>query len=78
MQTIEAIYQDGMFKPITPVSEEITEGKQVTLSIKTKQESANEILKAVENFYEDLSESDIAEIESVMLDRSNFFGDRKP
>ena len=76
-QTIEAIYQNGMFKPLNPVPEEITEGKEVILNIKTREESANEIMKAAENFYEGLSDSDIAEIENVMLDRSNFFGDRK-
>ena len=75
-QKIEAIYQNGMFKPLTPLSEEISEGKTVILSVKTREESANEILKAAENFYEGLSESEIAEIEKVMLDRSNFIGDK--
>ena len=28
------------------------------------------------NFYDGLSEEDITEIEKVMLDRSNFFGER--
>ncbi len=77
-QTITAIYQNGIFKPITPLSEEITEGREVILSIKTREESANEIMKAAENFYEGLTESEVAEIENVMLDRSNFFGNRKP
>ena len=36
----------------------------------------NEIMKIAENFYESLSEEDIAEMEKVMLDRSNFFGER--
>ncbi len=75
-QKIEAIYQNGMFKPLTPLSEEISEGKTVILSVKTREESANEILKAAENFYEGLSESEIAEIEKVMLDRSNFIGNK--
>jgi hypothetical protein len=35
--------------------------------------SPDEMLKLVENFYEGLSEEDVAEIEKIMLDRSNFF-----
>lgn len=33
----------------------------------------NEMLKLAENFYEDLSQEDIAEIEKIALDRSKFF-----
>ncbi len=77
MQTITAIYQNGIFKPLKPVSDEISEGEEVVLSVKSKQESVNEIMKLAENFYEGLSEEDINEIEKIALDRSNFFGDRK-
>ena len=38
----------------------------------------NEIMKLAENIYEGLSEEDIAEIERIALDRSNFFGGRNP
>lgn len=77
-QKIEAIYQNGIFKPITPVSDEISEGEEVIIDIKSKEESANEIMKLAENFYEGISDEDIEEMEKVMLDRSNFFGGRKP
>lgn len=79
MQTIEAIYQNGMFKPITPISEEIAEGERVKLVVETESdtEDVNPIMKLAENFYEGLSDEDIEEIEKVTLDRANFFGDRK-
>lgn len=77
-QTIKAIYQNGIFKPVKPVSEQFSEGEEVIIDIKSKEESANDIMKLVENFYEGLSEGDIDEIEKIALDRSNFFGDRKP
>ena len=79
MQTIKAIYQNGMFKPLNPVSEEFEEGKKVKLvvEIELESEEVNPIMKLAENFYDDLSEEDVDEIEKVMLDRSNFFGDRK-
>lgn len=78
-QTIEAIYQDGIFKPLNPVSEEIVEGKKVRLVVETEAEGKEEnpIMKLAENFYEGLSEEDIDEIERIALDRSNFFGNRK-
>ena len=76
-QTIEAIYQNGIFKPITPVSENLEEGKKVKLVVESETEEVNPIMKLAENFYEGLSEEDIEEIEKVALDRSNFLGDRK-
>jgi predicted DNA-binding antitoxin AbrB/MazE fold protein len=76
-QTIEAIYQNGMFKPLNPVSEEIAEGEMVEITIKDKRLSPDEMLKLAGQVYEGLSEEDIDEIEKIALDRSNFFGDRK-
>lgn len=76
-QTIEAIYQNGMFKPLNPVSEEIAEGERVEITIRDKRLSPDEMLKLASQVYEGLSEEDINEIEQIALDRSNFFGDRK-
>ena len=76
MQTIEAIYQNGMFKPLKPFSVEIEEGEKVKLLVETEKEVVNPIMKLAENFYEGLPEEDIDEIEKIALDRSNFFGDR--
>ena len=76
-QTIEAIYQNGMFKPLNPVSEEIAEGKKVEITINDKKLSPEEMLELASQVYEGLSEEDIDEIEKIALDRSNFFGDRK-
>lgn len=76
-QTIEAIFQDGMFKPLTPISDEIAEGETVEITIKEKRLSPDEMLELAGQVYEGLSEEDIEEIERIALDRSNFFGDRK-
>lgn len=76
-QTIEAIYQNGIFKPLNPVSDSISEGKKVKLVVEMEAEETNPIMKLAENFYEGLSEEDVNEIERIALDRSNFFGDRK-
>lgn len=37
----------------------------------------DEIMKLAENFYEGLSEKEIEEMEKIMLDRSNFFGENQ-
>jgi len=76
-QTIEAIYQNGIFKPLNPVSEEIAEGETVNITINDKKFSPDEMLKLASQVYEGLSEEDINEIERIALDRSSFFGDRK-
>lgn len=76
-QTIEAIYQNGMFKPLKPVSEEITEGKKVEITINDKKLSPEEMLELASRVYEGLSEEDVDEIEKIARDRSYFFGDRK-
>ena len=76
-QTIEAIYQNGIFKPLNPVSEEIAEGETVNITINDKKLSPDEMLKLASQVYEGLSEEDINEIERIALDRSSFFGDRK-
>lgn len=72
MQTIEAIYQNGMFKPLNPISESIAEGERVRLTIEDKNLSPDEMLELAGRVYEGLSEEDIDEIEKVALDRSNF------
>lgn len=77
MQTIEAIYQNGMFKPLKPISEEIAEGETVEITIKEKRLSPEEMLKLAGQVYEGLSKEEVEEIEKIALDRSNFFGDRK-
>lgn len=76
-QTVEAIYQNGIFKPLNPIPEEIAEGETVEITISEKKLSPEEMLKLASRVYEGLSNEDIAEIERIALDRSNFFGDRK-
>ncbi len=77
MQTIEAIYQNGLFKPLNPILEKISEGETVEIIIKDKRLSPDEMLELAGKVYEGLSEEDINEIERIALDCSNFFGDRK-
>lgn len=38
-QTIEAIYQNGIFKPLNDISGEIAEGEKVKLVVETENEN---------------------------------------
>ena len=72
---IEAIYENGAFRPLQPHEVVIPNGQVVRLTIEN--ESKPDQLKLAASVYEGLSESDIADIERIALDRSNFFGSRK-
>src|SRR5207248_2821267 len=71
-QTIEAVYEQGVFKPLERVK--LKDGEKVKLSIEQKQQklATDEMLRLAQKVYEGLSEQDIAEIEAIALDRSNF------
>lgn len=76
-QTIEAVYQNGIFKPLAPVSEGLVEGNRVEITINDKKLSPEEMLELASKVYEGLSEQEIDEIERIAFDRTNFFGDRE-
>lgn len=74
---IEAVYQNGIFKPLKPISGEIEEGEKVEVVFKNKKLSPEEMLELAGQVYEGLSQEDVDEIERIALDRSNFFSDGK-
>ena len=75
-QTVEAVYQNGIFRPLSSLERELEEGEKVVINVESYSENAKTIIKLAENFYEGLTEDEIDEIEKIALDRSNFFGDR--
>lgn len=71
---LKAIYENGIFRPLTPVSDDLADGQQVDLVVDAAdQNSENNILRLAANVYAGLSEDDIADIEHIALDRSRFF-----
>lgn len=70
-QTIEAIFENGVFRPLAPINDSINEGQHVHLTI-AMLESQNDPLEMLRNIYAGLSEAEIDEIERIMLDRSNW------
>ena len=75
MQTLKAIYENGVFRPLE--KPELTEGQSVQLTVATTTPfSPEEMLQLAAEVYEGLSETDIEEIEEIALKRDYFFSDR--
>ena len=71
---IDAIYENGIFRPIQPDPIGISEGQRVRITVDDKTEP--ESVKLATCVYDGLSDEEIDEIEQIALDRSNFFGTR--
>ena len=74
VKTIEAIYENGVFKPISPLPD-ISEHKKVTLVIKDNHEESRDILSLAAKVYDGLSQKDIEDIEKPAFDRNHFSRD---
>jgi predicted DNA-binding antitoxin AbrB/MazE fold protein len=70
-QACEAIYENGVFRPVDPVGRELVDGQRVRLLVETHK--PDEILDLATDVYANLSEDEVAEIEQIALDRSTFF-----
>jgi predicted DNA-binding antitoxin AbrB/MazE fold protein len=70
-QTIEAIYEEGVLKPLQPL--DLPEHQPVSITIHVSpSETPEEALKSWEQVYEGLTPEEIAEVEAMALDRHNF------
>jgi predicted DNA-binding antitoxin AbrB/MazE fold protein len=76
IQTIDAVFEDGVFRPLTPPPEYLQPGRKVRVVLEPL--SPDEMMALVTSIYDGLSEEDIDEIERIALDRSNFFSGRQP
>lgn len=69
--TVEAIFEDGVFKPVKPP--ELPEGQRVQITVESVPRSApDDILRIAAEVYQGLSASDVEEIEE-MAHRRPFF-----
>jgi hypothetical protein len=80
-QTIDAIFEDGAFHPVRPDQVLATNGQLVTLVVQapatSDTEDLPEPLRLAARVYDGLSEEEIQDIETVVLDRTNFNDGRK-
>ena len=74
-QTIDAIFEDGAFKPVDPIDLAVPEGQRVHLTVETP-ELSQAVLELATHVYEGLSDAEIDAIEEIALDRSLFFKNR--
>ena len=74
-ETVEAVYEHGGFRPITPVDMNLGEGQKVCLVVEPI-EKPDDLLALAARVYEGLSEDQIDSIEQHSRRRENFFGER--
>jgi len=71
-ETVEAIYENGVFKPLSPPK--VSEGQHVRLTVESaSQATAEELLDLAAQVYQGLSDKQIHEIEAIALNRADFF-----
>ena len=75
-QTIDAIYEDGVFRPITDIKIAIPKGRRIKLQVEAL-DSPEDCLTLATQVYDGLSEEEIKEIEAIALNRGELFGDRE-
>jgi predicted DNA-binding antitoxin AbrB/MazE fold protein len=74
-QTLEAIYENGVFRPLKSLK--LAEGQQVQLIVETNSElSPEEMLKLAAQVYEGLSLEQVNEIEQIAFNSSDFFSEK--
>jgi len=72
-RTVEAIFEEGVFKPLSPLN--ISEHKRIKLIIEDESEEPSDILSLASMVYNGFSPEDIVDIEKVILDRTRFSRD---
>ncbi len=73
-KNVDAIYEDGAFRPIESDVLSLKDGVRVRLTVEqvTVDSDAN-VLDLAARVYAGLSDEDVAEIEKIATERSNFF-----
>lgn len=74
-QTVDAVFENGVFRPLNPIKDTILEGQKVQLVVRVP-ESPEDILALAMDVYTGLTEDEIDEIEQIALDRQDFFGEK--
>jgi predicted DNA-binding antitoxin AbrB/MazE fold protein len=70
-QLINAVFENGAFRPLQPLRIAMRDGEHVRLRI--EEEASATSIELATQVYDGLSTSDIDEIERAALDRTSFF-----
>lgn len=76
-RAVNAVFEKGVFRPLEPLDQTVTEGQEVRLVVEIP-ESSKSILDLVTQVYDGLSPEDVNAVEQIALQRDNFFNDRVP
>jgi predicted DNA-binding antitoxin AbrB/MazE fold protein len=69
--SMDAVYQDGVFRPVSPP--ELPEGERVRLTVeRVAQATPDDILRLASQVYVGLSQQDIDEVEDMARHRALF------
>lgn len=73
-KNVDAVYENGAFRPISDVEIALPNGARVRLTVEpVAQDTAGNILDLAAGVYAGLSKEDVGDIERIALDRTNFF-----
>ena len=73
-KNVDAVYENGMFRPTSELGIDLANGTRVRLTVEPVAQHASEnILDLAANVYAGLSEEDVADIERIAFDRTDFF-----
>lgn len=76
-QTMDAVFEKGVFRPVVPDDLPLADGQHVRLTVEVGDAEPEPLALALK-VYDGLSDADVAEIERIALNRQDFFGDRAP
>jgi len=74
-QTLDAVFDNGVFQPLAALTIPIPKGKRVRLTVEPVESWAEALVLATQ-VYEGLSADQIDEIEHIAVQRRDFFTDR--
>ncbi len=71
---VDAIFENGAFRPVGAADIPLADGTRVRLSIELLEPAQNgDVLDLAASVYAGLSEQDIADVEQIATDRTAFF-----
>jgi len=76
-EAVEAVYEQGGFRLVTPADVKLSEGQRVRLVVEPI-EKPDEILLLAGRVYDGLTDDQIDSIERHTRRREDFFGERTP
>lgn len=74
MKKFVAVFENGAFRPASSEEISLPDGARVRLTVEAIAQGAHEdVLALAANVYAGLSDSEVADIERIAMDRTHFF-----